>query len=387
MSGMNKILLAHTDEYGDDPVACAVVPARFHLLGEHTWFAHGNTLSMAINYHLTLCASRRQDSNFKFFSITLGERRRVSVANLKYRREDRWTNSLKAILASFYAKGYDVPGLNFTVSSDIPSNAGLGTPNALKVATALVIAKVLGKNFTNEEILQIVEYANTEYLNIHPHTADILCVLESKEGHCIKIDNKHKKATSYPLNLEGYSIMLTDSHVPRSVVREELGARLNECFSAYQTVKKDAEGAKNAKGISEAFLKELDITEATRRRVVYIIRESQSVEDAVEALKRNDRAMLSRIFIRSHEGLRDRFEISCPELDWLVKRALEFIEPIPENLVCARMTGKGFGGCTYSILRTKDIPLYKEKLEEYERIFGFRPRLYSVFPSNGASCV
>jgi len=382
---MNKILLAHEDEYGDDPVACASVPARFHLLGEHTWFAHGNTLSMAINYNLKLCASKRQDNNFKFFSMTLGERRRVSVANLKYRREDRWTNSLKAILASFYAKGYDVPGLNFTVSSDIPSNAGLGTPNALKVAAALVVGKVLKKNLSNEEVLRIVEHANTEYLNTHPHTSDILCVLKAKEGHCVKIDNKHRTTMAYPINLDGYSIILTDSHVPRSVVREELSIRLNECFSAYEAVKKNAEEFSSTKDINEAFLKELDITEATRRRVVYIIRESQSVEDAVEALKRDDRAMLSRIFIKSHEGLRNRFEISCPELDWLVKRALEFIEPISTNLVCARMTGKGFGGCIYSILRTKDVPLYKEKLEEYERIFGFRPRLYSVVPSDGAT--
>ena len=42
------------------------------------------------------------------------------------------------------------------------------------------------------------------------------------------------------------------------------------------------------------------------------------------------------------------------------------------------MTGKGFGGCIYSILKTKDVPLYKEKLEDYERIFGFKPLTYEV---------
>lgn len=381
---MHQIVASHINEYGDDPISCVSVPARFHLLGEHTWFAQGNTLSMAINANLQLCLSKRQDANFRFFSISLSERRRVSVANLKYRKEDRWANSLKAVVASFYDYGYEIPGLNFTISSDIPSNAGLGTPNALKVATALAISRLISRKISHAEVLKIVEHANVEYLNTHPHTADILCVLETKEGCCVKIDNRRREASLYPFDLTGHSIILTDSRVPRSVVREELAIRLNECFSAYDAVKKNADTSKGSTRITEAFLKELDISEAVRRRVTYVIRESQSVDDAVEALKRGDRVTLSRIFTRSHDGLRNRFEVSCPELDWLVKRALEFIEPVPTSLICARMTGKGFGGCTYAILKTSDVPLYKEKLEEYERIFGFTPRFYDVKPSDGA---
>ena len=62
-------MASHLDEYGDEPVVCVSVPARFHLLGEHTWFAQGNTLSIAIEYGIQLCISKRQDSNFRFFSI------------------------------------------------------------------------------------------------------------------------------------------------------------------------------------------------------------------------------------------------------------------------------------------------------------------------------
>ncbi len=384
---MHKIVAAHISEYGDEPVSCVSVPARFHLLGEHTWFAQGNTLSVAIDYSLFLCISTRQDTNFRFFSLSLGERRRVSVVNLKYRKEDRWANSIKAIILSFYDYGYEVPGLNFTINSEIPSNAGLGTPNALKVATALAIGKLFADSFDMSRIVEIVEHANTEYLNTYPHTADILCVLNAKKDSCIRIDNMNKSFSVHPMNTNGYSIILTDSRVPRSIVREELAIRLGECFSAYDTVRHSSDSYKSIKSITETALKELDISEAVRRRVTYIIRESQSVDDAVDALKRGDRAVFSRILIRSHEGLRDKFEISCPELDWLVKRALEFIESSSSNLVCARMTGKGFGGCTYSILKKEDVPIYKEKLEEYERIFGFSPKCYDVYPSKGAEFI
>ncbi|MGP1437973.1 MAG: galactokinase [Treponema sp.] len=375
---MHKIVAFHVDEYGDEPFACVCVPGRFHLLGEQTWFAQGNTLSVTIEQNLYLCISKRQDSNFRFYSLSLKERRRVSAANLKYRKEDRWANSLKAIIATFNEMGYEVPGLNFTILSEIPPNAGLGTPNALKVATAMALTKLFPNKFTDNDILKIVEHANVEYLNTYPHTADILCVLNAEKDHCIKIDGMKKIVSLYPFELEGYSIILTDSCVPRSVVREELGSRIAECIEAYETVLNNAEAPKKMSRLSEDLLKEIDISEVVRRRVSHIIKEAKSIEDAIEAMKKNDKVALSRIFIRSHESLRDRFEISCPELDWLVKRTLEFIEPIPSSLICARMTGKGFGGCIYSILKTKDIPVYQEKLSDYERIFGFKPLCYEV---------
>jgi galactokinase len=137
--------------------------------------------------------------------------------------------------------------------------------------------------------------------------------------------------------------------------------------------------------LTESILEEItDIPESVRRRVIFIIRESESVREAVNALKHGEYFQFSRIVNRSHDGLRDRFEISCPELDWLVKRALEFVIPDVPDLICSRMTGRGFGGCTYAILRSSDEKQYAQKMDEYERIFGFKPVRYNVTPSDGA---
>jgi galactokinase len=48
------------------------------------------------------------------------------------------------------------------------------------------------------------------------------------------------------------------------------------------------------------------------------------------------------------------------------------------------MTGRGFGGCTYAVIRSSDERIYSQKLDEYERIFGFKPVRYAVSPSDGA---
>ena len=80
------------------------------------------------------------------------------------------------------------------------------------------------------------------------------------------------------------------------------------------------------------------------------------------------------------------YEISCPEIDWIIKR-IRNLDEKPDDLRtpvnCGRITGKGFGRGIYSVLRDEDVAKYKEKLEEYERIFGFEARCYEVEPAKG----
>ena len=47
---------------------------------------------------------------------------------------------------------------------------------------------------------------------------------------------------------------------------------------------------------------------------------------------------------------RDDYEVSCPELDQLVELALTV-----DGVLGSRMTGGGFGGCTVTLVKRKDI--------------------------------
>ena len=87
--------------------------------------------------------------------------------------------------------------------------------------------------------------------------------------------------------------------------------------------------------------------------------------------------------------MRDMFNISCPEIDWLVKRVLEFdsASSARNPSACSRITGKGFGRCSYSIIKKTDVENYAQRLAEYERIFGFRASYYEVKPADGAHVV
>jgi galactokinase len=112
------------------------------------------------------------------------------------------------------------------------------------------------------------------------------------------------------------------------------------------------------------------------------VQEIRRVYDAVDALGRGDIGVLARTIFHSHESLRDLYEVSCPELDWLVKRAQE-----TEGSGGSRMTGKGFGGCTYAIIRNDYAGEYKKKIEDYERIFGFHPVITELKIASGGRVV
>ena len=88
--------------------------------------------------------------------------------------------------------------------------------------------------------------------------------------------------------------------------------------------------------------------------------------------------------------MQEDFDISCPEIDWILKRVKE-LEPnldfVRNPVTCGRITGKGFGRCLYAIMRESDIENFYKKITEFEKIFGFHPDVYQVEISDGVSIV
>jgi galactokinase len=81
------------------------------------------------------------------------------------------------------------------------------------------------------------------------------------------------------------------------------------------------------------------------KRAVFAREETLRTQQAVDFLKNGDVIELGNLLYSSHQGLRDLYEVSCKELDFLV----EFTKNI--SLVKgARMMGGGFGGCTLNIV-------------------------------------
>ncbi len=386
---MEKVIEEHKKEYGQKPDVIAYAPGRFHLAGEHTWFFRDKTLSMAVNLPVYVGASLRNDTSFRFNFVQLGEKKHTNLATLKLKKEDKWANSLKSVIFGFVACGYDMKGIDFTVFTDILPSAGFGITTAIKVASALAISEICGFKCRKDDIFKIMEKGNRNYLGTDNHMADTYAAVYSKKNSLVLTDYATKQAEVIPFKFDK-KVILTDANVPRivtwneeSLMQPENVLVLGELKSRRSNVYGGWCYDDNAQDVNEVLGV---VNEDTKRRLVCVMKEHKCVLDCVNAIQKNDFFMFSRAINRSHDTMKD-YDISCPEIDWIIKRVHELDEN-PDDLRnpvnCGRITGKGFGRGIYTILEEKDVESYKKRLVEYERIFGFSAVCYEVTPAEGA---
>jgi galactokinase len=380
---MDDLIRSHLEEYGQGPNIIAQAPGRVNLIGEHTDYNEGFVLPMAIDYYVGVAVSRRKDQHLRFFSADFMDRKRTSLSNLRFKKEDRWANYPKGIVSVLLNRGYDIGGLSFTVMGNIPVGVGLSSSAALEVATAYSVQKLLGIEISGPELARLAQEAENSFVGVQCGIMDQFVSRMAQAGSAMFIDTRNMEYRHIPINLKTVKILITNSSVPRSLVDSEYNQRRAECEKCVSLLSPRKSG-RSLRDYSAADLRDSMglIPETTRKRCLHVVEENDRVREAEGALKKNDIVSFGKLMNRSHESLRDQYEVSCPELDWLVKRAWE-----TEGVYGSRMTGAGFGGCTVTLIEEKAIPQYEARLEAYERIFSFKPETFVCHPADGARIV
>lgn len=376
---MDIIKSLHQKEYNENPHIVVSAPGQVNLMGERNEYADAFVMGMALNRRLILCASPSSDNSLYLYSSTLEERKRVNLSTLKFKREDRWANYFKGIIVAFQQMGAEISGVNITIGGDLPYKIGVGSSSAMQVAFAYALNELFQCDFSLIQLADIARLGDYQFLKDDSGIASPLISCLGEEDRILMIDTKDLTMEKLPLPKNDYSLILTNSHVPFHNDSDDHVDFRKEFIRATEVVRR------NKLGTSVRDLTVRDIagsveilTEDTRRYCLHLIEENQRVHELKEALLSGDGEHIARLFIRSHESLRDLLEISCPELDWLVKRVQEI--SLPSG---SRMFGPGFGGCTISLIHDNSIAKYEEILDEYERIFGFKAEYFLCSPSAG----
>jgi galactokinase len=379
---MKDIAALHRAEYDAPPDIVAAAPAVVKFLGEHTEGSDGLVLAAAISFEIRVAVSLRRDASLRFFAADLGERKRTSLSNLKFKREDRWANYPKGVLDLFFKEGSPPKGVNFTLTGDIPVGLGLASSAALGLSSALALRDLFGLSQKGEELAEMARKAEEEFLGRPVPLYDHLSAIAPGGGTASIVDLRTGRRRAVPFLDDEYLVVLTDSKVPRLNVDAELRQRSEDSRKCLALLARG--GAKTLRDFRAEEVDELmgQLPESVRRRGLHVVEEMARVAEAEEALVKGDPLAFGRTLNKSHTSLRNLYEVSCPEIDWLAKRAGEI-----EGILCSRLTGKGFGGCTVSVMRESSLPEYRKKLEDYERIFGFRPTIHEARVAGGLHIV
>ena len=98
-------------------------------------------------------------------------------------------------------------------------------------------------------------------------------------------------------------------------------------------------------------------------------------------LGRKEYEKVGELMVASHQSLRDDYEVSSPELDFLSGEAMKV-----KGVYGARMTGGGFGGCTINLVKADSVAEFKRTVASgYEQATGLTPEIFVCSTADGVS--
>ena len=118
-------------------------------------------------------------------------------------------------------------------------------------------------------------------------------------------------------------------------------------------------------------------------RCKYVVEENTRVLNAVKALSENRLKDFGDLMYTTHHGLSKEYEVSCPELDFLVEYSKK-----NDSIIGSRMMGGGFGGCTINLIHKDAVIDFKEKVSiAYFEKFNIKLDIIEANPDEGTRVI
>jgi galactokinase len=304
----------------------------------------------------------------------------ASLAHPK--RSERWWDYITGVAAPLVAAplGGEAPrpaAISAAVVSDVPAGSGLSSSAALEVAASLAISTALGAPLPLREAAMAAWRAETEFVGVACGIMDQFASALSREGHALHLNCDTIETDDAPF---GDAVLIIDSAVRRSLRHSEFNQRRAECEQALALLRQRWPALRTLAEATPEQVAEAALPDPLGRRAMHVSRETRRVREAVAMLRAGE-PLSGQLLLDSHASLRDLYECSRAELDWLVERSIA--EP---GVRGARLTGAGWGGCIIAVGSESALTAAAPAIErDYVTKFGITPRLWLSKAARGAT--
>lgn len=344
-----KLVSTYQKIFGAKPLVVRS-PGRVNIIGEHTDYNEGFVLPAAIDKAVYVAVEKRPDDLIILHSIDFKDKFEGRITDVQ-RSDKHWANYILGVAAQMLKRGHTLGGFNLIIDGDVPLGAGLSSSAAVECATAFALNKLFGLGISRKELTSIAQKAEHEFAGVMCGIMDQFASMFSKKDHVIRLDCRSLDYEYEPLRLEGYKILLLNTNVKHSLASSEYNTRRQQCEEGVALVQKHHPEVKSLRDVTLDMLNRyVKDNEAIYQRCKYVVEENLRLLEGCEDLKRGDIEALGKKMFRTHDGLSKEYEVSCPELDFLVDSVLN-----NPDVLGARMMGGGFGGCTINLVRETAI--------------------------------
>lgn len=389
---VEELISSFTKTYNQQPSWIVSAPGRVNIIGEHTDYNGGFVLPMAINKRVYIAAAPYNDVNscdqVNLSSTAKGFAPAVFSLSEKFEKlphtHNSWLNYPLGVISLFKNiinnQNIKLQGFNALVHSTVPLGSGVSSSAALEVATATLLESIT--NYTLEPIAKalLCQSAEHQYAGMPCGIMDQYISVLGKTDNLLLIDCKNNHPEYVPMSDDVLGFLIINSNVKHKLVDGEYAKRRAQCEMANKIL-----GINLLRDVDLPTLenKKNQFDELIYRRAYHVVSENERTLKARLAIINKDWQTLGELMYKSHTSMRDDFEITCPELDYIVEIAKTI--GIAGGVYGCRMTGGGFGGCAVALINKNNIDTISATInEKYQKQFNLTATIFYSSPSFGA---
>ena len=356
-------------------------PGRINLIGEHTDYNNGFVMPTAIDKKIYFeFKENGTDSTCRIYSATYNAYLEFDHNNLSI-SEKSWENYVLGVTNEIKVLGKSLKGFDCIIKSDLSTGAGISSSAALECGFASGLNALFDLGLIKVEITQLSQKAEHNFVGNKCGIMDQYASVMSKQDHIILLDCESLHAEYIPADFKSCKLLLLNTNVSHNLADSEYNTRRQECEAAVEMIQKKYPEVKSLRDVNLEMLEEFKarLEGKQYQRARYVIEENERVINATTAIKAGELNEFGGLMYGSHDGLQHDYEVSCPELDFLVEFSRD-----KDYIYGSRMMGGGFGGCTINLIEADKIDEYvAEAAEAYFEKFNIKLDTIAVSPSEG----
>jgi galactokinase len=354
-------------------------PGRINLIGEHVDYNDGFVMPGAIDKGIYYAfALNGTDDEMNFYAIDFNESLSIKTADVK--KMDSWKNYVLSVVNEFLLLDKKVKGFNCAFGGNIANGAGMSSSAAVEGGMAFAINESMNFGLSRKDMALLCQRAEHNFPGVKTGIMDQYANMFGKKDHVILLDCQSITHEYLPLNLSGYKIVLINSKVHHALASSEYNQRRKECEEGLKILKEN-NNVTSFRDVNAQTLAKLEnkMSLEVYKRCFYVVEEIARTKKAAQLLKGNNIEGFGGLMFETHDGLRNLYDVSCEELDFLVDHAAN-----NPDVVGARLMGGGFGGCTINIIKdTGKKKFLSETLSAYKNEFNVDAEVFEVNVANG----
>jgi galactokinase len=350
-------------------------PGRINLIGEHVDYNDGFVMPAAIDKGICFAIGLNDTDVMNFHSIYFDED--LSLPFREVRKMDGWRNYVLGVVDEFQKLDLPLNGFNCVFGGNIPVGGGLSSSASLEGGISYGLNELGSFGLSRKELALLGQRAEHNFPGVMCGIMDQYANMMGRDNSVILLDCKNITHEYVRLHIEEYEIVLINTNVHHSLAASAYNQRRRECEEGLAVLREesDVHSFRDIASAEDLFgFKEI-MGEEVYKRCLYVVEEIARTKKAALLLKENDIPAFGKLMYQTHQGLRDLYEVSCPELDFLVDFASR-----NSDVVGARLMGGGFGGCTINLIRKEGvdeflssvIPAYKHQFHIDADVFDVK---------------